>query len=38
MATGREISEVLCGAEKAGLPPPASQYIRADEVAVFVSQ
>jgi hypothetical protein len=39
MATGSEISAVLCAAATMTLPPaPFSQYSRADEAAVFVSQ
>src|SRR2546421_12032598 len=39
MATGSEISDVFCGAAAMTLPrAPFSQYSRAAEVAVFVSQ
>ena len=38
MATGSEISEVICAAESSTLWPAVSQYSRAAEVAVLVSQ
>jgi hypothetical protein len=38
MATGSEISEVFCAAARRTLWPLVSQYNRADEVALFVSQ
>ncbi len=38
MATGSDISAVLCAAATVGLRAPFSQYSRADEVALFVSQ
>ena len=38
MATGSEISEVFCAAARRTLWPLVSQYSRADEVALFVSQ
>jgi hypothetical protein len=39
MATGSEISVVFSTAESVGLrPPPYSQYSRADETALLVSQ
>ena len=39
MATGNEISPVFCAAATMTLPrAPFSQYSRADEAAVFVSQ
>src|SRR5713226_7790402 len=38
MATGTEISLVICAAALVTPRPPFSQYNRADEVALFVSQ